>query len=382
MKCLQSRHSIYTDIHRRSGGTEVELVPGTSYLEGGGILEGHGLWLHTKLLVIICRSCKVALTSDMLVGHLKNHHGRKVSKEDAEKLRNVCKERAVYARPESVPRPRPFGPPVEGITEPEDGFSCTASGECRYSVRDVATMKRHGRERHGCGLQDNARYRPSKVQSLFRAIAHAFFEVDPTLTSSSKVDVRAYLWGLFLPSVAGNPVVTEAADRDRPPLLKVTLWDQFMPQIRESVEQRKAARSIKAAHTEGEHQGIFMSLAEVVELHRNTVKVALEGHGQSFTLAKVVLNGPGFSPEQYVAQALCTASISLTEGFYSQVEIFSCIAAGKRRLQCALCSDDEGHDSQVPRTPIGVAILLHGGPTQLSRGARCDAESARSGRSH
>jgi hypothetical protein len=40
-------------------------------LEGEGILTKLGLWLHSKLLILICQGC---LTSQMAMGYLRQQH--------------------------------------------------------------------------------------------------------------------------------------------------------------------------------------------------------------------------------------------------------------------------------------------------------------------
>ncbi|KAF8425824.1 hypothetical protein L210DRAFT_986547 [Boletus edulis BED1] len=279
----------------RSG---IELVPEVDYLFRTGILDRLGLFLHRKLLVLICRECKVALTSMMVAGHLLGTHGQKMGGNEKEELQKVCSQQSIYARPEEVPVPNAGGPPVQGIAQPIPGLTCSAAADCHYSVRDLQAMLKHGREKHGKGLTTNALYRPSTIQVLFRGVGRVYFEVDATLTSFSDVAVRTYLKQTFLPITSADEVITQRSDRDRPPLLKITLWDLFLPEVREDSVQRKHARGVKEGHTAHEHGGIFVSLEKVVKLHHELAKKQLDHHCQRFTLAKVLLSGAKFSPSQ------------------------------------------------------------------------------------
>lgn len=232
------------------------------------------------------------------MGHLKRQHRYVVEKGDRAELEELCKSRGVHTRAQDVPVPRAGGPPVQGIAPPVEGLSCTADPACEYSVQDLQTMLRHCRENHGQGLLNNSKFRKSMVQSMFPSVGHVYFEVDPAATLESNLDVRRYLRGTFLPAHASDPVVPQDSDRDRAPLLKITLWDEFERDIRSDADQREAARVIKAKHTAGEHGGIFVSLKKVVKRHHATTRALLNGSSHSFTIAKVLLNGPGLSPEQ------------------------------------------------------------------------------------
>ncbi|KAG6370233.1 hypothetical protein JVT61DRAFT_12388 [Boletus reticuloceps] len=136
------------------------------------------------------------------------------------------------------------------------------------------------------------------VQTIFQALGRLYFEVDTTATIVSDLDMREYLRLQFLPSVKEDPIFAAGSDRDRPPLLKITLWDEFQGEIRRDGEQRKAAWRIKQKHKPTEHGGILKSLDDVVTEHHSRAKKLLQEMPHAFTIAKVLLNGPGFSPEQ------------------------------------------------------------------------------------
>jgi hypothetical protein len=52
----------------------VRLMPSTDYLRSNDVLDALGVCMHAALKILICYSCGVALTSEMVPGHRKNHH--------------------------------------------------------------------------------------------------------------------------------------------------------------------------------------------------------------------------------------------------------------------------------------------------------------------
>ena len=276
----------------------VALLPGRRYLETSPVLNDLGLWLHTELQVLICRRCKVALSSKMVVGHLKKQHAVIVPEARKKELENLCTQNRVYENPQEVHLPRVGGPPVEGIAPPIAGLSCAAGGNCRYSVCDLQAMIKHGREKHGGGTLATTNYRASKVQVLFLGVGHVYFEVDPELTASEDVDTRNYLRAVFLQEAGFDEVMAADSSRDRPPLLNATRWDEFMPEVREDVDQRRAARALKGRHTADEHGGVFDVLQSAVLGHHKTTREELDCSANPFLLRKVLLNGPDFHAEQ------------------------------------------------------------------------------------
>ena len=265
----------------------------------GEVLDRLGLSMHAKLLVLICRQCEVGVCSEAALGHLKKHHGVITSREDTEAFKVFCEERGVCKRPEQAPIPQGGGPPVIGIAAPVPGYSCRADPlSCRYSVRDFQTLLKHARMKHGQGLAHHTDREETMVQTLFQGVGRQYFEVDVDATPEGDLDMRDYLRLQFLPSVKGDPVLAAGSDRDRPLLLKITGWDEFHKEIRADPEQRKAAWRIKQKHSLSEHGGILDSLDKVVREHHSRAKKFLEETLHAFTVAKVLLNGPGFSPEQ------------------------------------------------------------------------------------
>ena len=256
------------------------------------------MWLHGPLQILICQSCQVGLTSDTALGHLRSKHNRKVR--DSEKIlfEELCKSRNVHEKPQEVVMPKPGGPPVPGIAPPVEGFSCAADSECNYSVQDYQTMLKHCRVKHQQGLAGNSLHRRSWVQFLFAGFGKLYFEVDPDVAAASDLDVRQYLRGTFLPAQVDDPLVPQGSDRDRPPLLKITMWDEFEPEVREDLAQRQAAQQIKGSHAESELGGMFTSLGNAVKRYHELTKSLLEESAHSFTISKVLMNGPVFSPDQ------------------------------------------------------------------------------------
>ncbi|KAF8121041.1 hypothetical protein EV363DRAFT_1302524 [Boletus edulis] len=242
------------------GCPSVALVPGRSYLESSPALSNLGLWLHTGLQVLMCCSCQVALSSKMAVGHLKKQHRVVVPEACKKELENICVQNRVYENPHEVPLPRAGGPPVEGIAPPTAGLTCAAGGNCR-----------HGREEHEGGTLATTKYRASKVQVLFLGVGHVYFK-----------------------GAGFDEVVAVDGSRDRPPLLNVTRWDGFMPEIRESVDQRHAARPLKGRHMVDEQEGIFDVLQRTVLGHHKTAREKLQHSANPFLPRKVLLNGPDF----------------------------------------------------------------------------------------
>ncbi|KAF8121027.1 hypothetical protein EV363DRAFT_1187412, partial [Boletus edulis] len=262
------------------------------------MLDDLGLWRHSGLRVLICRRCKVALSSKMAAGHLKNQHGVVVPEAGRKELQNLCTQNRVYENPHEVPLPRVGGPPVEGIAPPAAGLSCAAGSDCRYSVCDLQAMIRHGREKHKGGTLATTKYRASKVQALFLGVGHVYFEVDPELTASSDADTRDYLRAVFLQEAGFDEVVPADGPRDRPPLLNIMHWDEFMPEIRENVDQRRAAHALKGKHMVDEQEGIFEVLQRIVQSHHKTTREKLEHSANRFLLRKVLVNGPDFPTAQ------------------------------------------------------------------------------------
>lgn len=271
-----------------------------SDLERGELLDQLGMWLHSSLHILVCRQCRVGLTAETALGHMKKQHNLFVEVTQKGAFEQLCKDRLIHERPWDVVTPKAGGPPVQGIATPIEGFACCADNTCTYSVHDQQTMIRHSKEKHGLQITGQRLYRPCMVQCIFQGAGKVYFEVDPTVTTGCDLDVRRYLRGTFLPAYAQDPVAPQELDQDRPPLLRITLWDEFEPEIRKDDGQRNAAWRLKAKHTAEEQGGIFVSLGRVVERHHTATRALLNECSDSFTIAKVLLNGRGYMPEQSV----------------------------------------------------------------------------------
>jgi hypothetical protein len=138
------------------------------------------------------------------------------------------------------------------------------------------------------------------VQCIFQDTGKVYFEVNPAVTTECNLDVRRYLCGTFLPAHAQDPVAPQELDKDRPPLLKITLWNKFEPKICKDEGQRPAVWRLKARHAVEEEGGIFAPLGRVVERHHVAARALLNECPNSFTVVKVLLNGRRYIPEQSV----------------------------------------------------------------------------------
>lgn len=253
------------------------------------------MWLHNGLRCLICRHCPSGLTSQTALGHLRSQHSVAASKDQKDALTELCKARNIHADAKDVVNPKPGGPPIPGIAPPVVGHACNA---CEYRVVDSGSMVRHGRVKHGGSLSGQPQSREAFVQCIFAGVGRVYFEVDPHHAEGADLGVRVYLRAKFLPGQAEDPLVPQDQDRDRPPLLKITMWDEFEPEVRKDETQRKLAAKLKSRHEPCEQGGIFVQLANaIVSYHRNA-KLLLKGSAHKFTICKVLMNGPGFSPDQ------------------------------------------------------------------------------------
>ena len=229
---------------------------------------------------------------------MKSQHNFSVKATQKSAFEQLCKDRLVCKKPQDVILPKAGGSPVQGIAAPVEGLACCADSACEYSVCDLQTMIRHSKEKHARRITGENSYRPCMVQCIFRGVGKVYFEVDPTAVFECNLDVRRYLRTTFLPAHAKDPVFPQGSDRDRPPLLRITLWDEFEPDIRKDEAQRNFAWRLKARHTAEEQGGVFVSLERAVKQHHAAVRVLLNECPNSFTIAKILLNGRVYMPEQ------------------------------------------------------------------------------------
>ena len=113
----------YLGANEEDGGCPgVALVPGRKYLESSPALNNLRLWLYTRLQMLICCRCQVALSLKMVMGHLKKQHNIIVPVVCKKELEDICVQNRVYKNLHEVPLLRVRGPLVEGITSSTTGL--------------------------------------------------------------------------------------------------------------------------------------------------------------------------------------------------------------------------------------------------------------------
>ncbi|KAG2335456.1 hypothetical protein BDR05DRAFT_954064, partial [Suillus weaverae] len=277
----------------RGDGSKVHLVASTDYLKSNAIMDAVGVCMHTELKILLCYPCGVALTSNMVASHRKN-----VPSADLQALLNFCSESNLYVKQEQVKLPAPGGPPVQLIAKPSEGLACRASADCTYCVKDLQTMQRHCREKHGTDRLTEIKYRPCLVQRIFTGVCNSYFEIDGNLALGVVSDLRAALDTTFLPALDVPLVVPADTERERTPLVRCMGWDKFMPDIRMNPVQRQAADQIKKKHSAEEHGGLLSRLAVAIKDHMAKASTILDGHPHKLTLSKVLLYGDAIPREQ------------------------------------------------------------------------------------
>ncbi|KAG1846662.1 hypothetical protein C8R48DRAFT_677762 [Suillus tomentosus] len=253
------------DVCSRDSST-VSLSPSVDYLMSNEVLDSLGVCLHIQLRVLICYSCKVALTSGMVSGHRKNHH-------------HACQSN-VYEKPEHVKIPTAGGPPVQMIASPVKG-----------------TIQRHSRENHSVTCLNEIQYRSCWVQHIFTAIGNSYFEVGQDVAPSARPDLKSTLKATFLPAVELSLVVPANTERERTPLMRFMGWDKFEVELRTNPAQRRAAEQIKKKHSDDEFGGILTCLAAAVQDHMTRASTILDGHPHRLSLSKILLYGDAIPRE-------------------------------------------------------------------------------------
>ncbi|KAG1813026.1 hypothetical protein EV424DRAFT_1541900 [Suillus variegatus] len=276
----------------------VSLSPSVDYLMSNDVLDSLGVCLHIQLRVLICYSCKVALTSGMVSGHRKNHHNAcQVPSATMESFLEYCLQSNVYEKPEHVKIPTAGGPPVQMIASPVEGFSCTASADCVYAVKDLGTIQRHSRSKHGVTGLKGIQYQSCLVQHIFTAIGNSYFEVGQNIAPSARPDIKSTLKATFLPAVELSLVVPANTERERTPLMRFMGWDKFKVELRINPAQRRAAEQIKKKHSDDEFRGILTCLAAAVQDHMTRASTILDGHPHRLSLSKILLYGDAIPRE-------------------------------------------------------------------------------------
>jgi hypothetical protein len=67
-------HRIYTGQACSVDSSTVSLFPSIDYLISNQVLDTLGLCMHSLLRVLLCYSCRMAMTSTMVAGHIKSHN--------------------------------------------------------------------------------------------------------------------------------------------------------------------------------------------------------------------------------------------------------------------------------------------------------------------
>ncbi|KAG2121470.1 hypothetical protein DEU56DRAFT_918156 [Suillus clintonianus] len=272
--------------------TKVSLLPSVDYLMSNEVLDALGVCLHSGLKILLCLTCRVALTSGMLVGHRKKFHCfYRAPTAALQALLEFCSESDVYEKPEHVKLPTAGGPPVQLISDPSDGLACTASLDCTYAVKDLQTMQRHGREKHSTRRLEKIYHRPCQVQQIFTGVGNSYFEIRQNIVPGSRPDVKMIIQTQFLPTLDIALVVPADTERERTPLMRFMGWDKFLLNVRMNPVQRRAADDIKKKHTVEEHGGLITRLAATVREHMEKASTILDGHPHRFSLSKLLLYG-------------------------------------------------------------------------------------------
>lgn len=71
---LAGKAFMHATVPAAADADRVHLMPSTDYLKSNEVLDALGVCMHTALNILICYACRVALTTEMVAGHRKNHH--------------------------------------------------------------------------------------------------------------------------------------------------------------------------------------------------------------------------------------------------------------------------------------------------------------------
>lgn len=144
-----------------------------------------------------------------------------------ESFLEYCLQSNVYKKPEHVKIPTAGGPPVQMIASPIEGFSCTASADCMYAVKDLGTIQHHSRSKHGVTGLKEIQYWSCLVQHIFTAIGNSYFEVGQNIVPSARPNIKSTLKATFLPAVELSLVIPANTKWERTPLMCFMGLDKF-----------------------------------------------------------------------------------------------------------------------------------------------------------
>lgn len=273
------------------------LQPGVDYLQGGGLLDALGIWFHHGLKLFVCRACQVCLTSEVVKGHCKAQHHVAIGDAATEAFRAFCEQHQVHKRPEDAALPCPGGPAVQGLPPPEAGLACGIPG-CLYSVKDLGTMAKHERNQHGRAPLHEHMHRPCKVQTLFQGLGKAYFEVQPEAKEPEGSRLRDALSKVGASSDgSGEAAIATDQDRTPPALLRVTGWNDHLPDVRAKRTLRANALALKAKRKADELGGILPGLDAAVDKVFERGRTVLNGRSSKLTVLKLLMHGEDIPSE-------------------------------------------------------------------------------------
>ncbi|KAG1830491.1 hypothetical protein DFJ58DRAFT_736947 [Suillus subalutaceus] len=204
---------------------------------------------------------------------------------------DFCREEKIYEKVEDVKLPTAGGLPIQLVEDPSDGLACTESADCTHAVRDLATMHRHGREKHNTTSFVDIQYRSCQVQQIFTVLHNSYFEVCQDVIRGVRPDIRATLEATFLPQNDVALIGPTETEQWRTPLVHFMDWDKFQVELWMNPIQRLAADDIKKRHTSEESGGILTRLAATVRDHMTRASTILDGHPHRLSLSKLLLYG-------------------------------------------------------------------------------------------
>jgi hypothetical protein len=128
-------------------------------------------------------------------------------------------------------------------------------------------------------------------------VGNKYFEVGEGLAPATTPNLRDALERSFLSTLEPAAVVSADTERERTPLIRFMAWDTFREDIRQDPKRNRAAHDIKSHHTDIEHDGIFVRLADAVDHHFEKAATILDGNPHRLTLAKILVHGENIPRE-------------------------------------------------------------------------------------
>lgn len=154
------------------------------------ILESLGLLINDRLFALICKHCRVCITSNNALDHIKSKHtfpnylGTRETVQDA--LNNICLENGIS---DSLPSDVQGGPDFKafsGLTI-QDAYKC-CTDQCSFICSTLTSQKWHQSNQH-----------PFKTQNWINCKAQQFiyrgtyFQVQAPLPSSNSTSFASFL---------------------------------------------------------------------------------------------------------------------------------------------------------------------------------------------